>query len=97
MRFHSIFEGVQEFMMPLLWFDQIADIDEKNAKIVKLAINLKHYGSIFAYSLLGLGVGIVTLGFILTVTNKWKCSHRDDEDPILNEPVQNSHSPARDS
>lgn len=70
-------------MMPLFWFGQIVELDEEHAKTVRLAVNLKQYGSIFAYCFLGLGVGIVSLAFVLTVTNKWKCSHRDDEDPIV--------------
>lgn len=95
--FYSIFEGVQEFMMPLLWFEQTFELDEKYAKTVRLAVDLKSYGSIFAYVLLGLGVGILTIAFILTVTNKWKCRHTEDEDPIINDSVQHSNSHSRDS
>lgn len=82
-------------MMPLLWFEQGFELDEENAKIVRLAVNLRWYGSIFAYTLLGLGMGIVSIAFILTVTNKWKCNHRDDEDPIISDAVQNSNSDSR--
>lgn len=83
--------------MPLFWFGQLVELDEEHAKTVRLAVNLKKYGSIFAYSFLGLGVGIVSIAFVLTVTNKWSCRRREDEDPIVNDAAVNSETLTRDS
>lgn len=85
-------------MMPLFWFDFKVELDDENVKLVNFAIHLRKYGSIFAYSLLGLGVAVISLAFVLTVTNKWKCSHRDDEEPIIfDHSVTNLEGLARES
>ncbi|XP_067624979.1 protein croquemort [Eurosta solidaginis] len=78
----DIYRGVPKFLMPMFWFNQRAELDEKIASRTKLAINLGDYGNYIAISLITIGGILLIVGILLTVTKRWKPTPNDDEDML---------------
>lgn len=80
----DIYRGVPKVMMPMLSFEQVAELDEKLAKKAKLGINLESYGMYLGYFLIAVGAIMDIVGIVLTLTKKWTRSVDDDEELLTN-------------
>lgn len=80
----DIFRGINEFLMPLFWFEQHVSLTADLASKAKLAMNLEDYGRYVGIALTCLGGVFFIVGIILTLTKSWKRSPTDDEDMLTN-------------
>lgn len=80
----DIYRGVPKVMMPMFFFEQVAELTEKLANRTKLGVNLKSYGLYAGYFLIAVGAIMDIIGIILTVTKKWTRSSDDDEELLTN-------------
>ncbi|XP_073826535.1 croquemort [Musca autumnalis] len=81
---YDIYRNINEFLMPLFWFEQSVPLTEEFAKKAKLLINLESYGRYFGIALTCLGGIFFITGITLTLTKRWKRSANDDEDMLTN-------------
>uniref|UniRef100_A0A1B0FMP8 Plasma membrane glycoprotein CD36 n=1 Tax=Glossina morsitans morsitans TaxID=37546 RepID=A0A1B0FMP8_GLOMM len=87
----DVYRGVQHFLMPMFWFEEIAILDEKLANKAKLALNLDSYGVIGGIILICLAVTLSIIGVVLTIMKKWK-HIPDDDETILTDNAENANN-----
>lgn len=80
----DLYKNVPKVMMPMFWFRQYAELDADLANQVKLALNLNAYGVYAAIGIGILGLIIIVIGIILTVTKSWSRKRHDDQAPLTN-------------
>ncbi|XP_055858745.1 protein croquemort [Episyrphus balteatus] len=80
----DIYKGVPKVMMPMFYFEQIAELTESLANRTKLGVNLKSYGLYLGYFLIAVGAIMDIIGIVLTVTKRWTRSADDDEELLTN-------------
>lgn len=78
----------------MMWFRQLAGVDEALAKDAKLALNIKSIGLYVFYGIAGLGVIIIIIGVLLQMCHFWN-NNKDNEHLIFetNKNEQKSQKP----
>ncbi|CRK93828.1 CLUMA_CG007355, isoform A [Clunio marinus] len=74
--------GVPNLMMPMFWFQQVAELSPELASDARLAAMLPDIGLWIAYGLAGLG-GVLILVSILCFVYRWRRRSDDYDDEIL--------------
>lgn len=74
--------NVPEVMMPMFWFRQVAELTPELADQAKVALMLPSIGMWIAYTLLGIGVFLLSIA-VYCFAFKWRKSASTEDDELL--------------
>ncbi|CRL01879.1 CLUMA_CG015086, isoform A [Clunio marinus] len=87
----SLFQEVRRVFMPVMWFEQKYQMDEKTAKMIKFAVTIPWIGRIIGIILFALGLILCIISFIMCCVNARKMSHKDETEINLGERNVQTH------
>ncbi|XP_031627454.1 protein croquemort-like isoform X2 [Contarinia nasturtii] len=77
----KLYENIPKLMIPTFWFSQTVELDEKIAKSAKIALQLPSIGLYLAAGVSGLGIILLLVGAILTITKSWSAYQNLEDEP----------------